>query len=121
AGLITLLAPARRKIGFDARRARDLNWLFTTERIAAGGQKHVQDQYFEFLEHLGIDPRPAVWDIPIRDEEREAQQLFFSRLDRPACAIVVGTSKRQKNWTAQGYARVCEVLEREHGLQPVLV
>lgn len=121
AGLITLLAPARRKIGFDRRRARDANWLFTTERIARRGQRHVQDQYFEFLEHLGIDPLPPVWDIPIRDEEREAQRLFFGELDRPACAVVVGTSKREKNWTAEGYARVCEALDRDYGMQPILV
>jgi heptosyltransferase I len=121
AGLITWLAPARRKLGFDRRRARDMNWLFTSERIAARGQRHVQDQYFEFLEHLGIDPRPPVWHIPITDEEREAQQAYFARLDRPVCAVVVGTSKRQKNWTAEGYARVCEALESRHGLQPVLV
>ncbi len=121
AGLITQLAPARRKIGFDFKRARDMNWLFTSERIAARGQRHVQDQYFEFLEHLGIDPRPPVWDIPIRDEERDAQRGFFGKLDRPVCAVVVGTSKLQKNWTAEGYAKVCDVLDRQYGLQPVLV
>jgi heptosyltransferase I len=33
-----------------------MNWLFTTERIAPRATGHVQDQYFEFLEHLGIDP-----------------------------------------------------------------
>ena len=34
---------------------------------------------------------------------------------------MVGTSKRAKNWSAEGYARVLEALESEHGLQPVLV
>jgi heptosyltransferase I len=121
AGVLTALAPARVKLGFDAARARDLNWLFTNERIEARGQRHVQDQYFEFLEHLGIDPHPAVWDIPFRDEEREAQARFFGRLERPACAVVVGTSKPGKNWSAEGYARVLDAMERDFGLQPLLV
>jgi heptosyltransferase I len=121
AGLVTALVPGRVKLGFDATRARDLNWLFTNERIAFHGQRHVQDQYFEFLEHLGIDPHPAVWDIPISEAERAAQRDFFAALDRPACAVVVGTSKRDKNWEPEGYARVLEALEREHGLQPLLV
>ena len=121
AGMLTALAPARVKLGFDRVRARDLNWLFTTERIEAGGQRHVQDQYFEFVEHLGIDPHPAVWDIPITAREREAQTRFFAELGRPACAVVVGTSKPQKNWSAAGYARVLEELEQRWQLQPVLV
>ena len=121
AGLVTGLVSGKMKIGFDLRRARDLNWLFTNERIEYRGERHVQDQYFEFLEHLGIDPHPAVWDVPIHPEEREAQQEFFGALERPACAVVIGTSKREKNWHAEGYARVLEGLEQEHGLQPLLV
>jgi heptosyltransferase I len=121
AGLVTALVPGRVKLGFDVARARDLNWLFTNERIPFHGQRHVQDQYFEFLEHLGVDPHPAVWDLPITVDERAAQRAFFAALDRPACAVVVGTSKREKDWDAPGYARVLEALEAEHGMQPILV
>ncbi len=121
AGLITLRTPARVKLGFDRKRARDFNWLFTNERIPFRGQRHVQDQYLEFLEHLGLDPGPPVWNLPIRPEERRAQAEFFATLDRPACAVVVGTSKREKNWHPEGYARVLEALEDDFGLQPVLV
>ncbi len=121
AGLITGMLPARRKIGFDYARARDANWLFTNERIPAHTPQHVQEQYFEFVRHLGVDPGPAEWDIRFSDEEREAQASFFEELDKPACAVVVGTSKSAKNWNAEGYARVMEELEFTHGIQPVLV
>src|SRR5687768_1421107 len=40
AGLITALLDAEVKLGFDRKRARDLNWLFTTERIAAQATAH---------------------------------------------------------------------------------
>jgi heptosyltransferase I len=121
AGMLTALAPARIKLGFDGARARDANWLFTTERIEARGQRHVQEQYFEFLEHMGIDPHPAVWDIPISEQEREAQAAFFGNLDRPACAVVLGTSKPQKNWSPVGYAQVLDELEERWRLQPIIV
>lgn len=121
AGLITALMPARVKLGFDRARARDLNWLFTNEKIEASGQRHVQDQYLEFLVHLGIDPHPVRWGIPITPDEREAQAAFFSRMERPVCSVVVGTSKSQKNWRPEGYARVLEAMESDFGLQPVLV
>lgn len=121
AGILTALAPARVKLGFDRIRARDANWLFTNERIEFNGQRHTQDQYLEFLEHLGLDPHPVVWDIRFSDAEREAQAAFFRERERPVCAVVVGTSKVQKNWTPEGYARVLESLEDDFGMQPVLV
>lgn len=121
AGLITGMLPATRKIGFDHARARDANWLFTNERIPAHTPQHVQGQYLEFVRHLGIDPEPVEWGIPFSDKEREDQSAFFEALDKPACAVVVGTSKHAKNWTAEGYAQVLDELELTHGLQPVLV
>jgi len=121
AGLITGMISADVKLGFDRARARDAQWLFTNQRIAPHPPQHVQDQYFEFLEHLGIDANPVIWDIRLTDEERAAQARFFGELDRPACAVVVGTSKAEKNWTPEGYARVLEGVESAHRLRPVLV
>lgn len=121
AGFIAALAPADIKLGFDRARARDMNWLFSNRRIPPRPVGHVQDQYFEFLEYLGVDPEPVDWKIELSPEERAAQGEFFSRLDRPACAIVVGTSKPGKNWMPERYARVLEVIESEHGMQPILV
>ena len=121
AGIIVGMLPARRKLGFDTARARDVNWIFTNEQIPPHSPQHVQAQYFEFLNHLGVDPEPVEWSIPITDQEREAQATFFSELDKPACSVVVGTSKSKKNWNAEGYARILEEIESTHGLQPVLV
>jgi heptosyltransferase I len=121
AGLITALAPAGVKLGFDRARARDAQWLFTNRRIPPHAPQHVQDQYFEFLRYLGVDPEPVVWDLRFTAEEREAQRDFFARLDAPACAVVVGTSKLEKNWTPGGYARVLDEIEGRWGLRPVII
>jgi len=121
AGALTALAPAEVKLGFDRARARDAQWLFTNRRIPPHPPQHVQDQYFEFLQYLGIDPEPVVWDLRLSGAEREAQAAFFRDLDAPACAVVVGTSKPEKNWSAEGFARVLEEVEHAHGLRPVLV
>ena len=121
AGLLTAFASARVKLGFDRERARDLQWIFTNRRIPAHRPQHVQDQYFEFLHYLGIDPKPVTWGLTPTSQEREAQAAFFARLDRPGCVLVVGTSKAQKDWTATGYARLAEEVERRHGLVPLLL
>ena len=119
AGLITAMAPATRKLGFDRARARDMNWMFTNERIAPHATQHVQDQYFEFLDHLGIQPQPVEWRLTLSDAEKEAQQQFFAPLGR-TCALVVGTSKPQKNWAPENYARVIDELEAK-GVRCILV
>jgi heptosyltransferase I len=121
AGLVTSLARARVKLGFDRRRARDMNWLFTTHRIPARPAGHVQDQYFEFLEHIGVDAHPVEWRLRFTEAERAEQREFFGRLDRPACGVVVGTSKAAKNWAPERYARLLEALEIDYGMQPVLL
>jgi heptosyltransferase I len=121
AGLITALTDARVKLGFDRNRARDLQWLFTNRRIARHPPQHVQDQYFEFLEHLGVDPEPVTWDLTLTTTERDAQADFFHRLDRPACALVLGTSKPEKDWAVESWARVAEEVSQRYGLAPVLV
>ena len=122
AGIVTALTRAPIRLGFDRARARDFNWLFTTHRIPARpvGQ-HVQDQYFEFLEALGVNPAPVVWDLGPWSSELAWRDEFFSRLDRPAAAIVVATSKPEKDWIPQRWAEVADLLYESYGLQPVLV
>lgn len=121
AGILTALTRADVKLGFDRARARDLNWLVTDEQIAPHPVQHVQDQYFEFLHHLGVDPDPVEWRVPLTEEDRAAQRAFFDGLERPACAVVVGTSKPEKNWTPDGYARVMDALDADFGMRPVIV
>ncbi len=121
AGVITGLASSPRKLGFDRKRARDLNWLFTNERIPAHPVQHVQDQYFEFLHHLGVDPHPVEWDLKLSAEERQARDRFYGELAGEAVAVVLGTSKPRKNWSLQGYVQVLDALWDRYGLTPVLV
>lgn len=121
AGLITAMANADMKLGFDRARARDLNFLFTTHKIPARPGQHVQDQYFEFLEALRVPHEPVEWNLGPWPEERAWQQEFFSAFRRPVAALVVATSKPQKDWLPERWAEVVDRLYEEHGLQPVLV
>ena len=121
AGIITALARAPVKVGFDRARARDLNWLFTNQKIPARPGQHVQDQYFEFLEALGVPHEPVAWDLGPWPDERSWQKEFFETVDLPAAAIVVATSKEQKDWLPERWAEVVDLLYERHGLRAVLV
>ena len=121
AGIVTSFTRAPVKLGFDRTRARDLNWLFTTDRIPPRPGQHVQDQYFEFLEALRIPHEPVIWDLGPWEQERAWQRDFLSRFDRPIAPIVVGTSKPEKDWLPERWAEVSDALYGDFGLQPVLV
>jgi heptosyltransferase I len=121
AGLVTSFTQAPIKLGFDRERARDFNWLFTNRRIPPHKGQHVQDQYFEFLRELGISPDPIVWNLGPRENERPWQREFFAGIDRPAAAIVVGTSKPEKDWMPERWAQVVDALHSDFGVQAVLV
>jgi heptosyltransferase I len=121
AGIVTSFTRAPVKLGFDRARARDANWLFTTHRIPPHPGQHVQDQYFEFLHALGIDPEPVAWHLGPWDHERSWQREFFAPIERPAVAMVVATSKPEKDWLPARWAELSDALYHDFGLQPVLV
>jgi heptosyltransferase I len=120
AGLVTALASAPIKLGFDRARARDLNWLVTNRRIPPHAPQHVQDQYFEFLDTLGVPYEPVEWGLGPWPNERDAQRARFAELDRPVATLVIGSSHAQKEWIPERWAELVDVLYEDFGLQSVL-
>ena len=121
ASLVTAFTRSPVKLGFDRARARDANWLFTTHRIPARAGQHVQDQYFEFLDALGVPHGEPTWDLGPWPEERAWQSEFLAGFDRPIAPIVVATSKPEKDWLPERWAEVCDALWSDFGVQPLLV
>jgi len=121
AGLLFGASGAPVRLGFDRARARDLQWLFATHRIPPHPQQHVQDQYLEFVHCMGVASDPVTWKLDLNPSEREAQVRFFGAFKKPVCAVVVGTSKPQKNWLPERYARLLEMLEDDFGFATILV
>ena len=120
ASLVTAVLDSPRKIGFDRARARELNWLATNERIAAGPPRHTCEQYLEFADHLGIQRRYE-WPLPIGPGERADQAAFYARRGAPLAALVVGTSRSSKEWPAERWARLAEALHAEMGYEVCIV
>jgi heptosyltransferase I len=121
AGIVTSFTRATVKLGFDRARARDFNWLFTNKKIPTRAVQHVQDQYFEFLQALGVSPEPIEWDLGPWPREREWRDRFASSVTRPIASIVVGTSKPEKDWLPERWADVADALHHDFGMQVVLV
>lgn len=119
-GLVTGMARAPVKLGYDRARARDLTWLFSTRRIPPRPRGHVQDEYLEFVEALGI-PAVREWGIGPTAEERERYAGLLPAPGRPTAALVVGTTKPEKEWPAERYAALVDRLEGDLGVRTVLV
>ncbi len=121
AGLVTALAKSPVKLGFDLARARDANWLFTTHRIPPHAPQHVQDQYFEFLDAIGVPHGEPVWRLGPTPAERAAAQALVAGARRPLVGFVVATSKPAKNWMPERYAELALRLHAEAGAGVVLL
>jgi heptosyltransferase I len=122
ANLAGLGVSAERRIGFDRRRARDWQWLFTGEQIAARGNQHVMDGLFGFIEHLGVRERVLRWDIPVPDADRDFARTQAAG-DGPLVVISPCSSLRlrnYRNWRPENFAAVVASLQRDHGARVVL-
>ena len=120
AGVAAALTRAPVRIGYDRARARDLTWLFSTHRLPARPRTHVQDEFLEFLDFLGI-PRRLEWGLEPAEEERARYAPLLPDAPGPTVAMVVGTTKREKEWPAERYAVLADRLASDFGARTVLV
>jgi heptosyltransferase I len=121
AGIVTSFVHAPVKVGYDKARTKDWSWLFTNRRIAARPRQHMQDEFLEFLRPLGVPVEEVEYRIGPWAHELALRRQFTESLERPAAAIVVGTTNPEKDWPADRWAQVAESLRHDFNLEPVLV
>lgn len=118
--LIAIFLPARVRLGFDFARARELHWLMTNAHIPARPMQHVQDQFFEFSDYLGIEKEPVCWNFCFTGEERKWQNDFFAAIRKSAVGFVVASSSVEKDWPPEFYAKVMDHVV-DLGFAPVII
>jgi len=119
ASIASFAVEAPRRIGFDRARARDGQWLFTNERIAARERQHVMDGLFGFAEALGITERHLVWDLPVPDDARAFAEEYLPQPGR-VLAISPCASHESRDWRPERYAAVADYVRERFGLDVVL-
>ncbi|NOY68365.1 MAG: glycosyltransferase family 9 protein [Deltaproteobacteria bacterium] len=118
--LIAMFLPAKVKLGFNFSRAREFHWLMTNAHIPARPMQHVQDQFFEFSDFLGIEKEPVCWDFCFTDMERKWQNDFFTAIKKPAVGFVIASSSIEKDWPTASFARVMDHVANL-GYAPVII
>ena len=119
ASLVSTLVRAPIKLGFDRRRARELQWLFTNAQIAPATEQHVLDSFMGFVRACGIEPGPAAWNIALP----AAALAYAARLipdALPTLVISPCSSHRLRNWPADRYAAVAAHAVRTHRMRVIL-
>jgi heptosyltransferase I len=122
ASLASLAVKAPIRLGFDRKRARNLQWLFSTHKIAAVPRQHVLDSFLEFPRALGLDVANVEWDIPIPDAARSKVRELLPR-DQPLIAINPCSSVRirnYRNWNVEAYAKIIDYAAEKFGMVTVL-
>lgn len=122
ANLLVPSLPAKIRLGFDKARAKDFQWLFTNQRIAAANGEHAMEAMMGFASAIGAAERPLRWDIPLAPEDRKfATDLAVA--GKPMVVISPCSSQRARNfrnWRVENYAAVIAHLETRHGAHVVL-
>ncbi|HBF09060.1 MAG TPA: hypothetical protein DDW29_12455 [Gammaproteobacteria bacterium] len=84
------------KIGFDKKRARDGQWLWTNARIQAG-EDHLCDGFARFADALNIPEEPKLWNI-VTAESNELPDVINQTVEtgRPIIGILPAASKLER-------------------------
>ena len=108
ANLLSAFIPARRRIGYDHARSKDLHGLFINERIADRTGVHVLDALGSFCEPLGLRQATVRWDLPVPDDARQWAQAQWPDDGRRTLLISPCSSHVLRNWRSERYAAVAD-------------
>lgn len=122
ANALAFRVKAKTRLGFDFRRARDAQWLFTNARIAPNPRAHVAEGFLSFGDALGISRSGPRWDIPLSAADRSFASDHVPD-GVPTLLLSPCSSQRARNyrnWPAERYAQVVQAAIREHGMRVML-
>ncbi|ASU23375.1 ADP-heptose--LPS heptosyltransferase I [Vibrio qinghaiensis] len=117
ASLLTLGIKATYKIGFNFKRAKEGQWLFTNCKISDTESTHVLDSFYSFIEFLGVPRSTPQWDLPIDKADHQFASTTLG--DKPTLVISPAASKDERNWLSERYAIVGDYAF-ERGYQVVI-
>ncbi len=118
ASALTLGIKAKYKIGFNRKRAKEAQWLFTNKKIKDVSSAHVLDSFFEFAYFLGIDKSTPSWNIPLAESDINFAQQQRQE-NKPLFVISPAASKDERNWLTERYAAVADYAVQQ-GFQVIL-
>ena len=108
ANLLSAFIPARRRIGYDRSRSKDLHGLFVRERIPDRPGIHVLDAIGSFCEPLGLVQDRVEWRLPVPADAHAWARAQWPDDGVPTLVVSPCSSHVLRNWRAERYAAVAD-------------
>lgn len=108
ANVLSAFVPARRRIGYDHARSKDLHGLVVNERIPARTGEHVLEAIGSFCEPLGLRQTEVAWDLPVSQAAHEWARAQWPDDGTPALLLSPCSSHGLRNWRPKRYAALAD-------------
>ncbi|MCF8052614.1 MAG: glycosyltransferase family 9 protein [Desulfobacterales bacterium] len=113
-GSFAMLARARRRIGFDRARCKEMTWLLPFHRIPPSEPTaHMVHQYLEFAGYLGAPGKEIQWEIAGGQPPPRALPEKYAVLN-------IGATKPANRWPQARWAALAEALWEQLRLPSVV-
>jgi len=114
---------SKKIIGFDRPRAKELQWLFTNEKIDKPKSSHAVDVFMEFAYKLGVPRDKAiVWDMgELLQSDDMKKILNFNTDNIEFVGLVVSGSQKDRAWSVKNNAEVINWITKNTKLKIVLL
>jgi lipopolysaccharide heptosyltransferase II len=121
-GFISWWSGAPQRVGFHRRDSKEFNWLFNNRYIPPCGDGIAKiDHYLKFADFFGIERSPLEWDFHLTAEEEASVERYLGKSGRGFAVLFAGTRWPSKQWFPAQIAQCAEHLQREYGLDVVLL
>ena len=109
ASILSLGIKADKKMGFNKDRAREMQWLFTNQKVEQTTSPHVLDGQMMFAKAIGVTDLTPKWQLPISTETVEKAKQWLDPM-RKNVVISPCSSKAEKDWLIERYADIANWL-----------
>jgi len=116
------LTGARRRIGFQSPRGRELSLLLNNTRHQLR-QRHIVDTQLELLQYLDIKQPEVEFEIPRDAAAEQVVDRFLneSQFTETFASINPGAGWDSKHWPADRFGQVAKHLGEQHGIRSIIV
>ncbi len=118
ANVISRFIPAKRRIGYDKSRHKEMHGWVINEQVEPLPNYHVLDGFMQFVRYLGCQP-VFDWSLPVTESDRAwAAQHIQSH--QKNIIISPCSSHHLRNWSASRYADLIDAINSRYNAHIII-
>ncbi|QTS83597.1 glycosyltransferase family 9 protein [Coxiella endosymbiont of Amblyomma nuttalli] len=117
---LCILTKAKIKYGCGKLHSRNLQNFFV-DRTVISKREHLLESFLRFAEPFGITDKTIEWQLPINADDHAWVKQQIGWYAGKWLAICPATSKEERNWFSERYAKVVNELKKHWSFNVVLI